>query len=155
MTVKQSPGRGWAAMSCLDAKMLSRTRIICLRRLAGPCHGICVMAAAAMWAGCGRAGKDLPGQSATQSGASQTTAAAASAQPISPEMPNLPTSVPAVAAGGADLRALNHAYVGWIVRTHQRPKTFEEFMAVSGMTVPPPPPGRKYVIDHAGFIALK
>jgi len=57
--------------------------------------------------------------------------------------------------GGADLRDLNHAYIRWIVQTHQRAKTFEDFVAISGVKVPPPPAGKKYIIDHAGFIAIQ
>jgi hypothetical protein len=49
---------------------------------------------------------------------------------------------------------LNHVYIGWIVQTHQRPKTFEEFVASSGVQVPPAPDGKKYVIDRNGFINL-
>ncbi len=56
--------------------------------------------------------------------------------------------------GGADLKDLNHAYIHWVVQTHRRAKTFEEFVAGSGISVPPPPAGKKYVIDQAGFIAV-
>jgi hypothetical protein len=68
---------------------------------------------------------------------------------------SIPVTVAAAPDGGADLRDLNHAYIGWVVRSHQRAKTFEEFVAASGTKVPPPPAGKKYVIDHAGFIAIQ
>jgi hypothetical protein len=63
-------------------------------------------------------------------------------------------TVSAAAGGGADLKQLNHIYFSWIGRTHQRAKTFEEFQAASGVQVPPAPEGKKYVIDHNGFINL-
>lgn len=64
-------------------------------------------------------------------------------------------TVPAAPEGGADLRQLNQVYFRWIVQTHQRAKNFEDFVARSGVNVPPPPQGKKYLIDHAGFIAMQ
>jgi len=95
--------------------------------------------------------------------------ATAAAQPASADQPNAPAlpeqtgitpvnvavTVAAAPDGGADLRDLNHAYIGWVVRSHQRAKTFEEYVAASGVQVPPAPAGKKYVIDHAGFIAIQ
>jgi hypothetical protein len=67
-----------------------------------------------------------------------------------------PASAPAVVAvspaGGADLKQLNHAYVGWVLQNRRRPNSFEEFVKLSGIQVPPPPAGKKYVIDGHGFI---
>ena len=57
--------------------------------------------------------------------------------------------------GGADLKQLNHAYIGWIVQNRRRPKSFEEYVALSGVQVPPPPAGKKYVIDKNGYINLE
>ena len=56
--------------------------------------------------------------------------------------------------GGADLRQLNHIYIGWIVQNRRRPKNFDDFVASSGIQIPPAPSGKKYVIDKNGFIAL-
>jgi hypothetical protein len=68
------------------------------------------------------------------------------------------TSAPVVIAagpeGGADLMQLNHTYVGWVLQNRRRPNSFDEFVAQSGVRVPPPPAGKKYVIDKYGFINL-
>jgi hypothetical protein len=56
--------------------------------------------------------------------------------------------------GGADLKQLNHAYLRWIAQNRRRPKNYEDFIAASGIQVPPAPAGQKYVIDKNGFIAL-
>jgi hypothetical protein len=73
-------------------------------------------------------------------------------------MPQVAEYAPAVVAvspdGGADLKQLNHAYIHWIVQNRRSPKSFEEFVASSGIQVPPPPSGKKYVIDKYGFINL-
>jgi hypothetical protein len=67
------------------------------------------------------------------------------------------TATPVIAAnenGGADLKQLNHAYISWIVQNRRRAKNFEDFVAASGIQVPPAPQGQKYAIDKNGFIAL-
>jgi hypothetical protein len=67
------------------------------------------------------------------------------------------TPAPVVAAspdGGADLRELNHIYIGWVLQNRRRAKSFDDFVSSSGTQVPPAPAGKKYMIDHNGFIAL-
>jgi hypothetical protein len=76
------------------------------------------------------------------------------AMPHAPENAPAPVALAASPDGGVDLKQLNHAYVGWIVRNRRAPNTFEEFVAWSGIQVPPPPAGKKYVIDSTGFINL-
>ena len=92
-----------------------------------------------------------------------TTAAAnatpAASQPVAPQPIYTPPATPAptIAAattGGADLKQLNHYYIGWIVQNRRRVSTFEEFVSLSGVQVPPAPAGKKYVIDRGGFINL-
>jgi hypothetical protein len=63
-----------------------------------------------------------------------------------------PVVVAANPAGGADLKQLNHAYVGWVLQNRRRPNSFEEFVKLSGIQVSPAPAGKKYVIDGHGFI---
>ncbi|HWY32341.1 MAG TPA: hypothetical protein VNX46_16380 [Candidatus Acidoferrum sp.] len=93
---------------------------------------------------------------ATQPASSDQSSASAASPELGATAPGTtPVTVAAALDGGADLRDLNHAYIGWIVQTHQRPRTFEEYVAASGVKVPPPPAGKKYVIDHAGFIAIQ
>lgn len=68
--------------------------------------------------------------------------------------PAASVTVVAGTEGGADLKQLNHVYIGWIVQNHRRPKSFEEFVTLSGTQVPPAPAGKKYVIEPNGFINL-
>jgi hypothetical protein len=63
-----------------------------------------------------------------------------------------PVVIAPSADDGADLKQLNHAYIGWIVQNRRRPKSFEEFVALSGIQLPQPPAGKRYVIDQNGFI---
>lgn len=81
-------------------------------------------------------------------------AATPSPPPPSRPAPSPPPTIAASPDGGADLRQLNHAYIGWIVQNHRRPKSFEEYVSLSGVQVPSAPAGKKYIIDKNGYIAL-
>jgi hypothetical protein len=72
---------------------------------------------------------------------------------ISPPAASLPP-IDGNLDGGANLRQLNHAYLRWIAQNHRRPASYENFIELSGLQVPPAPSGKKYVIDKNGFIAL-
>ncbi len=58
----------------------------------------------------------------------------------------------ATPAAPDDLRELNHAYIDWVIQNNRHVKTFEEYVAASGISAPTPPAGKKYVIDKKGFI---
>jgi len=45
-----------------------------------------------------------------------------------------------------DLAAINRLLIRWMVGHKKRPATFEEFAATAGAPIPPPPPGKKYVL---------
>lgn len=83
-----------------------------------------------------------------------TNTAAANAPQPAPASTPPPVVVAPNPDGGVDLKALNHAYIGWVVQNRRAPKSFEDFVSMSGIKVPPPPPGKKYVIDNNGFINL-
>jgi hypothetical protein len=79
--------------------------------------------------------------------------AAAGPAPSHTEPPQL------AAPSGADLQArdihqMERVLVGWIISTHHRPNSFEEFVAATQIQVPPPPPGKKYVIAKNMHILL-
>ena len=76
----------------------------------------------------------------------------AAAMTPAPQYAPAPVVVAASPDGGADLKQLNHAYIGWIVQNRRRPKDINEFVALSGIQLPPAPAGKKYVIDQNGFI---
>jgi hypothetical protein len=42
----------------------------------------------------------------------------------------------------------------WIVATKQRPTSFENFVANAKITVPPPPPGKKYELSKEMRVVL-
>jgi hypothetical protein len=54
----------------------------------------------------------------------------------------------------AQLAELTRELRRWIVQTKQRPASFEEFVAGAKIAVPPPPPGRKYVISKEMRVVL-
>lgn len=64
----------------------------------------------------------------------------------------------AVAEGAstdAVLQQMNRELMRWIVGHRRAPKSFEEFVANAQLTVPPPPPGKKYVLGRDMKIVLK
>lgn len=67
-------------------------------------------------------------------------------------------SQPEVAANATnavpDLRPLNQALIGWIIQNRRHPASFEEFAASANIQIPPPPPGKKYVLNGHGLISL-
>ena len=77
----------------------------------------------------------------------------ASAAPLPPPGPQA-APVTAIDRSPQDIHNMERALVGWVIRNHQRPKSFEEFVASSGIQVPPPPAGKKYVIAKNMHIVL-
>ena len=83
--------------------------------------------------------------------------AAAEVQPAPTQAPVNHPAVPAAAAQPAaapDLGELNRGMIRWIVANRRRPHNFEDFAATANMTIPPPPAGKKYVIDSTMHIQL-
>jgi len=49
---------------------------------------------------------------------------------------------------------MERVLVGYVIRTHQRPASFEAFVAATQIQVPPPPDGQKYAIAKNMHIVL-
>lgn len=85
--------------------------------------------------------------------------AAAEVQPASNQAPvshPVATTVPPAAqpAAGPDLGELNRGMIRWIVANRRRPNNFEDFAATANIVIPPPPAGKKYIIDSTMHIQL-
>ena len=117
--------------------------------LRGPFFGLALVAGVCLAAGCGK-----PSAVVTASAPPvPAPEAVVGGQPVL-NPPATPAAIAPDADGGVDLKELNHAYIGWIVQNRHRPKTYEEFVTMSGIQVPAAPAGKKFVIDGNGFIAL-
>lgn len=106
-----------------------------------------VLVAALLSSGCKKATEAKP------------ASAAAEVQPAADQAPvsnTVVTTTPAAAqpAAGPDLGELNRGMIRWIVANRRRPNNFEDFAATANMTIPPPPAGKKYVIDDTMHIQL-
>jgi hypothetical protein len=53
-----------------------------------------------------------------------------------------------------NIHEMERVLVGWVIRNHHRPKSFEEFAASANIQVPPPPAGKKYFIAKNMHIIL-
>ena len=56
--------------------------------------------------------------------------------------------------GDEALAELTREVRRWIVATKQRPTSFEDFVANAKITVPPPPPGKKYELSKELRVVL-
>jgi hypothetical protein len=61
--------------------------------------------------------------------------------------PPEPVVVPDGGSTEANLNQLSHALRKYIAGSHSLPKDFNDFLAKSGVQPPPPPAGKKYVIQ--------
>jgi len=52
------------------------------------------------------------------------------------------------------IHEMEKVLVGYMISQHHRPQSFEEFVAATKIQVPPPPPGKKYVIAQNMHIIL-
>lgn len=78
----------------------------------------------------------------------KTTTAAGPAQPEQqPTAAVQPEAQP-------DLPELNRSLLRWMMGHRHRPKDFEEFAATAGVTIPPPPAGKKYLLGKDLHIVL-
>ncbi|HSU54245.1 MAG TPA: hypothetical protein VLT36_09320 [Candidatus Dormibacteraeota bacterium] len=88
----------------------------------------------------------------------QSSASSPDQPPLhAPPLPPTPAAPKTIQDNGntdAVLGQLSQELRKYVVRTRQAPKNFEEFIATSHVQAPPPPPGKKYVIER-GVIILK
>jgi len=78
------------------------------------------------------------------------------ANPAPPAAPALsPDQPPLVKDNGQpDLAALNRTLIHWVVANRRPPASFSDFAATAGVTIPPPPAGKKYIITKKMHIEL-
>lgn len=72
---------------------------------------------------------------------SQTNQAASAAAPI-------------VQTGQPDMAAVDRAARLWMFSNHRRPTNWDDFAANAGIQIPPPPPGKKYVLSKDMRVSL-
>ncbi len=66
-----------------------------------------------------------------------------------------PTNAAQMPAGGAaDVGEIQRSVIRWIVLHHARPANFEQFAASADVKIPPPPPGKKYVLASDMHVKL-
>jgi len=117
-----------------------------------------VLGAAICAAGCGKGKSTGPTTGPTSSlqttqNLSQPTAPGSDVN-AQPAPVALATNVAAAPNAAPDLTALNQALRGWLMRNRRVPANFEEFAATAGVTIPPPPAGKKYAITKRMEVVL-
>lgn len=89
------------------------------------------------------------GSSASNVSAAESNAVAAAAQDHEPVYSPTPAvTAPVVAPDGEpDLVELNRSLLRWVMVNRRKPASFEDFAATANVTIPPPPAGKKYMIN--------
>lgn len=103
--------------------------------------------------GCGKSSKSAPPSAAAPSPSDSKAAQVAATPPANWTRP------PAISGSAADsgltqVQALNRAVLGWKMKNHRQPRSFDDFASTAGFQIPPPPAGKKYALDSKGFIIL-
>lgn len=72
-----------------------------------------------------------------------------------PPAPSAPVSAAFVQVQGQpDMVALNRVARFWMLRNRRRPTDWDDFAAHAGVQIPPPPPGKKYVLSQDMRVTL-
>ena len=109
-----------------------------------------LLVATLVLAGCGKA-KSPPASPAAPAADAPAATPAPTATATAPAK-----SQPVIAApnGEPDLPSLNRALMRWLMGNKRPPANFADFAATAGVTIPPPPAGKKYVIGKNMHIEL-
>ena len=76
------------------------------------------------------------------------------ANPV-PPAPSTSISAPIVQIQGqVDMAGLNRVARFWMLRNRRRPTNWDDFVAHAGVQIPPPPPGKKYVLSKNMRVTL-
>ena len=57
-------------------------------------------------------------------------------------------------ASQPDLQELDRSLLRWILANRRRPNNFDDFASTAGVSIPPPPAGKKYIIAQNMHIQL-
>ena len=115
---------------------------------------LCLLIGSSLASGCQKH------ESATTSNVASADPPTSSAAPSSPRGPrassNVPTPVvvPASADINVTLQQLSLELRRYVSRTRSVPKTFDEFVAKSGVQAPPTPAGKKYAIQEHAIVLV-
>ena len=114
---------------------------------------LCLIVALVVGGGCGKSPSAPP---PVASPPASDSASIAPGPAVTPPQDRLQSSVPSATtnAGPTQLQLLNRALLGWKMKNHRRPQTFEEFASTAGFQIPDPPAGKKYALGQNGFIVL-
>ncbi len=121
---------------------------------------LCLLLVLVASSGCKKS--DSTPASVAPSQGSNSTATADAATPTAdaptatppPVSVSLSTQSSSTNSGLTQLQSLNRVLLGWKMKYHRRPQTFEEFASTANFQIPDPPAGQKYAISQKGFIVL-
>lgn len=84
----------------------------------------------------------------------QTNQVVENTNPV-PAAPSATIAAPIVQVQGqVDMVELNRVARFWMLRNRRRPTDWDDFVAHAGVQIPPPPPGKKYVLSQNMRVTL-
>jgi len=114
---------------------------------------LCLLLVLVASSGCKKSDSTPASVAPSQESNSTPTADAPTATPP-PVSVSLPTQSSSTNSGLSQLQSLNRALLGWEMKNHRHPQTFEEFASTANFQIPDPPAGQKYAFSQKGFIVL-
>ena len=114
---------------------------------------LCLFLVLVASSGCKKSDSTPTSVAPSQESNSTPMAAAPTAAPPPVPVPP-PTQSSSTNSGPTQLQLLNRALVGWEMKNHRHPRTFEEFASTANFQIPDPPAGQKYAFSQKGFIVL-
>jgi hypothetical protein len=117
--------------------------------------GIALLLASTLFvSGCSRKSGEMGNSQAN----AQTNQVVETAPPVGAPVPpaqSAPETTSIVQADGqANMAELDRVARTWMLRNHRRPTSWEDFAANAGVQIPPPPPGKKYVVSRDMRVTL-
>jgi hypothetical protein len=80
--------------------------------------------------------------------------AATNPQAVSAPAPVRTSSVLTQPDGQVDMPELQRSVIRWVLANRRRPVNFEDFAATAGVQIPPPPAGKKYILNKEMHVLL-
>jgi hypothetical protein len=107
-----------------------------------PLGAVAILTSTLIVSGCSRKSGDMSSSQAYDQTNQFTGQSGPSAAPVTQ------------AAGQPDMAALDRAARLWMFQNRRRPTSWEDFAAHASVQIPPPPPGKKYVLSKDMRVTL-
>lgn len=126
-------------------------------------RGAIILTAVTLSAGCGKQSDKAVSTPPPQTNVAATQPAAPSADQANQTTPvanqtsqsaDRPKPAAVTPTGEPDLTVINRAVRRWLIANQRPPKNFDDFAATAGVSIPPAPAGKKYILTSDMHVKL-